>query len=83
MSAITHGPITQARFLSDMGLPLRVSRLAQHNVARAEDIRKAASRLVDLTEMGRQYKFLGVTGGDWAKGQEVWPFTTEQKLQSA
>ena len=74
--------MTQGAFLDKMGLILRVSMLSRNNASRAESIRKAARRLVDMSGMGQQYKVLGLTGGDWVKSNEqgIWPFV-EPKLE--
>ena len=57
-----------------MGIVARVDGLQRAAVSsqRADELGKAAARLVDATGMGREYKVMGVTGGRDA--EEVWPF---------
>jgi len=57
-----------------MGIGARVDALQRAAVSseRADELRKAAARLVDAAGMGREYKVMGVTGGRDAEG--VWPF---------
>ncbi|KAI5118137.1 hypothetical protein M0805_001736 [Coniferiporia weirii] len=83
-SAVSHGAITQHKFLRNMGIEARVARLVQAKKAEGagdinrNDIAVAARRLFDLTGMGSQYKVLGITGNGartLAEGEsEVWPF---------
>ncbi|KAJ7249238.1 DUF185-domain-containing protein [Mycena haematopus] len=69
----THGPISQAAFLENMGLRLRVEALAQGKTdEEAARIREAGRRLVDPAGMGSQYQVMGI-GGDGV----VWPFVDE------
>ncbi|CEL55647.1 NADH dehydrogenase [ubiquinone] complex I, assembly factor 7 OS=Xenopus tropicalis GN=ndufaf7 PE=2 SV=1 [Rhizoctonia solani AG-1 IB] len=70
----THGPIKQHEFLTNMGAPIRLHRLLQgaKDDETRERLRKGATRLMDLTGMGVQYKVMGVTSGG-KKGQ-VYPF---------
>lgn len=73
-----HGPITQAEFLENMGLQLRLSRLLEMagTEHRRSEIQIAAKRLVDHTGMGIQYQFMGMTNikNNDVPTQEVWPF---------
>lgn len=75
-----HGPMTQRDFLASLGLKLRVKKLVEDNPpSRTKDIEQAASRLVDLTGMGTQYKVFCVSAGEakHAGGyepEEVYPF---------
>ncbi|WFD30883.1 hypothetical protein MSPP1_001907 [Malassezia sp. CBS 17886] len=78
--AVCHGPITQAEFLTGLGINVRVHKLIDGKEdERADAIKKAAARLVDQTSMGSQYKALCVTatGAPHAGAQameEVYPF---------
>ena len=75
---MTHGPLSQADFLTRMGLQLRVQALTRATTGedRKEVIESAAKRLVDPAGMGNQYKFLAVTGARHAKltPEQSWPF---------
>jgi len=59
-----------------MGIGARVAALqrAAASPERGVTLEKAASRLVDGTGMGREYKVMGVTGGVVGGTGEVWPF---------
>ncbi|RXW25505.1 hypothetical protein EST38_g304 [Candolleomyces aberdarensis] len=76
----THGPLTQSSFLERMGLPIRVDALLRG--AKSEERRKviqdAASRLVDLSGMGKEYKVLGITSTA-GTDVEAYPFIREQE----
>ena len=75
-SVLTHGPISQADFLTRMGIDVRVEALkSQAAPERAEEIEKAAKRLTDLTGMGKQYQVLGFTS-ETIPGEDngPWPF---------
>ncbi|KAJ2924876.1 hypothetical protein H1R20_g12218, partial [Candolleomyces eurysporus] len=76
----THGPLTQSSFLERMGLPIRVDALLRG--AKSEERRKviqdAASRLVDLNGMGKEYKVLGITSTA-GTDVEAYPFIREQE----
>ena len=84
---MTHGPLSQAAFLTRMGLQLRVDALkrAARDEERKKEIETAAERLVDPTGMGHQYQFLAVTGTTQAQltAEQTWPFveTTSQGSQ--
>ncbi|EMD34005.1 hypothetical protein CERSUDRAFT_141431 [Gelatoporia subvermispora B] len=73
-----HGPVSQATFLTRMGLASRVSALIAN--AKSEDrkaeIQQAAQRLVDLTGMGSQYQVMCLTGSTQQEptAEERWPF---------
>jgi len=71
-----HGPITQAAFLSRMGLAAMLERslLKAKDEAERAKILKAAGRLVDTGPkgMGRQYQFLGLSTKP--RDAEVYPF---------
>ncbi len=61
-----HGPVTQAAFLSALGIGLRAETLMQRASAAArEDIARAVHRLTAPTEMGALFKVMAVTGKDW------------------
>jgi len=75
-SILTHGPISQADFLTKMGIDVRVEALkSQAPSERANEIEKAAKRLTDLTGMGKQYQVLGFTS-EPIPGEDngPWPF---------
>ncbi|KAI0701907.1 S-adenosyl-L-methionine-dependent methyltransferase [Cerioporus squamosus] len=72
-----HGPIPQALFLHRMGLQARVNALkASAEDKRKKQIEDAASRLVDPTGMGSQYKVMALMGKRKAEPteEERWPF---------
>ena len=79
--AITHGPISQERFLTDMGLQLRVDglRRAAKSEERRRELEDSANRLIDPIGMGKEYQVLGITStGAQGKGVEsVWPFPSK------
>ncbi|KAK0480196.1 S-adenosyl-L-methionine-dependent methyltransferase [Armillaria novae-zelandiae] len=70
----TYGPLPQSQFLVSMGLEARVNMLIRSakTEERAEDIGKAAQRLVDEAGMGKEYKVLGISSSRSEHG--VWPF---------
>jgi len=75
-SVLAHGPISQADFLTRMGIDVRVEALkSQAPTERADEIEKAAKRLTDLTGMGKQYQVLGFTS-EAIPGENdgPWPF---------
>ncbi|KAF8623719.1 hypothetical protein AX17_007416 [Amanita inopinata Kibby_2008] len=75
-----HGPLSQAKFLERMGLPLRVAALMRSAPSdeRRKTIRDAADRLVDHAGMGSQYQVLGITSRiPLGKEQVVWPFVND------
>ncbi|KAI0267855.1 S-adenosyl-L-methionine-dependent methyltransferase [Gloeopeniophorella convolvens] len=74
--ATAHGPLSQRAFLSHMGVSTRVGALQRASASpeRADALGKAATRLVDATGMGKQYKVMGVTGGVKEGGEGLWPF---------
>jgi len=63
LTVARHGPITQANFLNDMGMSLRVQKLVKdaRNEERRQAIANAAKRLVDPVGMGAEYKVFGFT----------------------
>ena len=74
-----HGPQTQGAFLRNMGLDVRLAKLAEGKTeSEKKDLASAALRLVAPTGMGNQYKVLGMTssGGRESLPAEkvVWPF---------
>ncbi|OCH86620.1 DUF185-domain-containing protein [Obba rivulosa] len=73
-----HGPVSQATFLTRMGLAPRVNSLIANAKSddRKSEIQKAAQRLVDLTGMGSQYQIMGLTGltPQDPTAEERWPF---------
>ncbi|OSX57637.1 hypothetical protein POSPLADRAFT_1155864 [Postia placenta MAD-698-R-SB12] len=76
--ALPLGPLSQAAFLTRMGLQARVEALkkASSDAERKADIERAARRLVDLTGMGGQYQVMGVVGvrEPGPSDEELWPF---------
>jgi SAM-dependent MidA family methyltransferase len=54
------GPLTQAEFLSRLGIAQRASQLMQANPARAGEIEAAVHRLVSPTGMGTLFKVVAV-----------------------
>ncbi|KAH7926067.1 DUF185-domain-containing protein [Leucogyrophana mollusca] len=72
----THGTISQADFLTRLGLRLRVDALkrAASTDQRKGAIEEGAKRLIDPVGMGTQYRVLGITSRATGEGQEVWPF---------
>ncbi|GAA6019158.1 hypothetical protein JCM10207_006565 [Rhodosporidiobolus poonsookiae] len=81
----THGPLTQTRFLTSLGLQPRLAALlrAAPTEERRKEIESAARRLVDMGGMGGQYRVMGVTprrakeGREEEKGEGVFPFDLE------
>lgn len=77
-----HGSISQAEFLTNMGLSTRVETLigTSGDTELTHRIQSAAERLISLTGMGRDYAVMGVTcdgntGRDTSLHErEVWPF---------
>ncbi|GAA5882074.1 hypothetical protein JCM16303_005591 [Sporobolomyces ruberrimus] len=61
--ATPHGPLTQSKFLTSLGLAPRLASLMRSapNEERKKDIESAAKRLIDGLGMGGQYKVMGVT----------------------
>ncbi|KAI0044153.1 DUF185-domain-containing protein [Auriscalpium vulgare] len=88
-TATTHGPITQHRFLTRMGLSTRVDALvrAASSAERGNALKEAGERLVSTTGMGKEYKVLGVTGygreGSLPEGVDdvIWPFVKDVEGQ--
>ncbi|KAJ6512739.1 S-adenosyl-L-methionine-dependent methyltransferase [Mycena sanguinolenta] len=69
----THGPLSQAAFLENMGLQLRVEALVRGKTdEEAARIREAGRRLVDPAGMGSQYQVMGIGGAG-----VVWPFVDQ------
>ncbi len=70
----TYGPLPQSQFLVSMGLEARVNMLIRSakTEERAEDIKKAAQRLIDEAGMGKEYKVLGISSS--RSEHRVWPF---------
>ncbi len=57
--AIAHGPVTQGRFLENLGLPLRVEMLCKGKGAdKAEEVRAGAYRISAPNQMGEIFKVL-------------------------
>lgn len=82
----TYGPIDQRTFLHSMGLPTRLKGLLKgaKTQEKKEGLWRAASRLVDVDGMGRQYQVLGITNEcrPSVEGDEsvpAWPFVGNQK----
>ncbi|KAF8071758.1 S-adenosyl-L-methionine-dependent methyltransferase [Lyophyllum atratum] len=76
----TLGPISQAEFLSKMGIEVRVAELVRkaQNEERRDAILNAANRLVDPAGMGKEYKVMGFTSIHGVDPlQEMYPFATE------
>ncbi len=58
------GPLTQAKFLTALGLHARLSALLQSaNAEQAALIKSGADRLIDENQMGRLFKVLAVSSG--------------------
>ncbi|THH08597.1 hypothetical protein EW145_g2608 [Phellinidium pouzarii] len=81
-SVTPYGPITQHDFLNNMSIKPRVEMLMQaaaRSGSNKSEIARAAARLVDLTGMGSQYKFLGIVGtGVRTTGEtDIWPFVRD------
>lgn len=81
-TASTHGPLTQLRFLTSLGLQPRLAALLRGapSEERRKEIESAARRLVDKGGMGEQYRFLGITPKKThagATGEGVFPFDLE------
>ena len=76
LPALTHGPISQADFLTRMGIDVRVEALkTQASPERGSEIEKAARRLTDLTGMGKQYQVMGFTSKPIPEEENgPWPF---------
>jgi len=56
------GPLTQARFLSAMGLEVRLARLTKAATpAKACDMKAAAARLIEVDQMGTLFKVMALT----------------------
>lgn len=70
----TLGPISQAKFLTKMGLEPRLEALknAAKTDERREAIESAAKRLVDPDGMGKEYQVLGITTVD--EDAALYPF---------
>jgi NADH dehydrogenase [ubiquinone] 1 alpha subcomplex assembly factor 7 len=56
----THGPITQAEFLGNLGINQRASKLMAANPAKANEIETGVARLMAPNGMGTRFKVLGV-----------------------
>lgn len=63
--ARTLGPVTQGRFLRQLGLDVRTAQLAKANPPRAEALVMAARRLADPEEMGTLFKVLALVAPQW------------------
>jgi len=76
LSVLTHGPVSQAIFLTRMGIDLRVDALKSWgSPERAYEIEKAAKRLAESTGTGKQYQVLGFTSEAVpGEGDGPWPF---------
>jgi len=76
-SVTTLGPISQADFLTKMGITVRVAELARQakTQKRRSAILEAANRLVDPMGMGKEYKVMGFTSfRDIYSVEETYPF---------
>ncbi|KAI0072761.1 DUF185-domain-containing protein [Panus rudis PR-1116 ss-1] len=64
ISATPLGPLSQAEFLTRMGILMRVDMLnkAVSDEQHKKEIASAALRLIDPSGMGNQYKVLGISG---------------------
>lgn len=61
-SVTTHGPLSQADFLTSLGFLPRLEGLLRNAKAdRKELIESGAKRLVDTLGMGKEYKVMGIT----------------------
>ncbi|GAA5918546.1 hypothetical protein JCM1841_003294 [Sporobolomyces salmonicolor] len=76
--ATPHGPLSQSRFLTSLGLMPRLASLMRGapSEERRRDMEGAAKRLVDEGGMGGQYKVLGITPKrtEADGGAECFPF---------
>jgi SAM-dependent MidA family methyltransferase len=72
-----HGPLSQAQFLSGLGLKERCQQLVKHarSPRQAEEISQGARRLVDAEQMGELFQVIAFTGEDIAPP----PFTSPTK----
>ncbi|GAA5974542.1 hypothetical protein JCM5350_001183 [Sporobolomyces pararoseus] len=61
--ATPHGPLTQSKFLTSLGLAPRLAALMRSATSdeRKKEIESSAKRLIDGLGMGGQYKVMGVT----------------------
>ncbi len=59
------GPVDQADFLTMIGIDARTLALAAASPDRAKQIEADRKRLVGAEAMGRLFKAMAVTGGDW------------------
>jgi len=61
------GPLTQARFLSAMGLETRLTRLTKASTpAKARDMKAAVARLIETDQMGTLFKVMAITAPNCA-----------------
>ena len=62
MGAVAHGPVSQGRFLEQLGLTIRVEMLCKDKPEdKAEEIRLGAHRISAPNEMGEIFKVLCIT----------------------
>ncbi len=59
--AFVHGPVTQGEFLNRLGLRERAAALAAAAPSEASEIRTAAARLTDKSQMGSLFKVLALS----------------------
>jgi SAM-dependent MidA family methyltransferase len=59
------GPVSQADFLTRLGIDARVEALARTAPARADELRSARNRLVSAEQMGSLFRVLGLATPTW------------------
>ncbi len=74
-----HGPLSQAQFLSGLGLKERCEQLMKHAPSQemAEEIASRAQRLADPAQMGELFQVMALT----SNGFEPTPFTHSANLE--
>ncbi|MHA1164094.1 MAG: class I SAM-dependent methyltransferase [Alphaproteobacteria bacterium] len=74
-----HGPVSQAQFLSGLGLKERCQQLMKNasSLEMAEEISSGARRLVDATHMGELFQVIALT----SEGIAPPPFTSSAKTR--
>ncbi|GAA5955386.1 hypothetical protein JCM3765_006762 [Sporobolomyces pararoseus] len=81
--ATPHGPLTQSKFLTSLGLAPRLAALMRSATSdeRKKEIESSAKRLIDGLGMGGQYKVMGVTpkttSSEPGKKGDCFPFDLE------
>ncbi|KAJ3489482.1 hypothetical protein NLI96_g2081 [Meripilus lineatus] len=84
--ATTLGPLSQASFLTRMGIQMRVEALKRgaQSEDRKHEIERGVLRLINLTGMGTQYQVMGFTSSKVGelKPEERWPFVDLENLNT-